>query len=73
MTAEEAVRGYTVWAARSAFLEGETGVLEPGKWADITVLDIDPLVVGSTDPGALFSGSIVMTIVGGRVVYPEAY
>jgi predicted amidohydrolase YtcJ len=69
VTAEEALRAYTVWAAASAFLEGETGILEPGKWADVTVIDIDPLVVGSTRPGDLFDGSIEMTIVGGRIVY----
>lgn len=69
MTAEEAVRGYTIWAARSAFLENETGTLEPGRWADITVMDIDPLVVGSEQPGELLDGSIVLTVVGGEVVY----
>jgi predicted amidohydrolase YtcJ len=69
VTAEEALRAYSVWAAASAFLENETGVLEPGKWADITVMDIDPLVVGSTKPGELLGGFVEITIVGGRVVY----
>jgi len=69
MTAEEAVRGYSVWAAFSAFVEDRTGVLEPGRWADITVIDIDPLVVGSTNPEELFDGSVQLTVVGGEVVY----
>lgn len=69
MTAEEAVRGYTLWGAYAAGLEEETGTLEEGKWADITIMDIDPLVVGSTDPGRLFEGRIVATIVGGNVLY----
>ncbi len=69
VTPEEAVRAYTVWAARAAFLEDETGMLEAGRWADITVMDIDPLVVGSTDPGRLLSGAVVATIVGGRVLH----
>lgn len=69
MTPEEALRAYTVWAARSAFLEGDTGVLEVGKFADITVIDIDPLVVGSTEPGRLLEGMVEVTIVGGRIVY----
>ena len=69
MTAEEALRGYTVWNAYAARQEKETGTLEPGKWADITVMDVDPLVVGETAPGRLFEGRIVATIVGGRVVY----
>lgn len=69
MTAEEAVRGYTIWAARSAFLEHETGTLEPGRWADITVMDLDPFVVGSERPGDLLEGSIVLTVVDGDIVY----
>ena len=53
MTPEEAVRGYTTWNAYAASWEKETGVLAPGRWADITVMDVDPLVVGATDPGKL--------------------
>ena len=71
MTPEEAVRGYTIWGAYAGGLESETGTLEVGKWADITIMDIDidPLVVGATEPGNLFDGSIVATIVGGKVLY----
>jgi predicted amidohydrolase YtcJ len=69
MTSEEALRGYTVWNAYAAGQEKETGTLEPGKWADITVMDIDPLVLGETDPGRLFEGKIVATIVAGKVVH----
>jgi hypothetical protein len=32
-------------------------------------MNIDPLVVGETEPGKLFEGEIVATIVGGKVVY----
>jgi predicted amidohydrolase YtcJ len=69
MSPEEAVRGYTGWAAYSASLENETGELAPGKWADITVISIDPLEVGRTAPGELLNGSILLTIVAGEVVY----
>lgn len=69
MTAEEALRGYTLWGAYAAGLEDEMGSLEPGKWADITIMDIDPLVVGSTEPGRLLSGRIVGTLVGGEVLF----
>jgi predicted amidohydrolase YtcJ len=69
LTPEEAVRGYTVWNAYPAFWERETGVLAPGRWADITVMDIDPLVVGEEDPGKLLGGSIVATVVGGKLAY----
>lgn len=69
MTSEEAVRGYTVWGAYAGGLEDEMGTIEPGKWADITIMDIDPLVVGDSEPGKLFDGNIVATIVGGEVLY----
>jgi predicted amidohydrolase YtcJ len=69
MTPEEAVRGYTVWGAYAAFAEDETGTLAPGKRGDITVMDLDPLSVGESDPGSLLGGSILFTIVGGRVVF----
>ncbi len=69
MTPEEAIRGYTTWNAYSAFLEKDTGVLEVGRWADITVMDIDPLSMGATDPGGLLKGSIRMTMVGGKIVH----
>ena len=32
-------------------------------------MDVDPLVLGETDPGALLAGKIVATIVAGKVVY----
>ncbi len=69
MTPEEAVRGYTTWNAFVAGWEKESGVIAPGRWADLTVMDLDPLVVGATDPGRLLSGSILATIVGGRPVF----
>jgi predicted amidohydrolase YtcJ len=69
MTAEEALRGYTSWSALAAGWDGRTGVLEPGKWADITVMDVDPLAVGETEPGRLLDGRILSTIVAGKVVF----
>lgn len=68
MTPEEALRGYTTWAAYAAFAEGQTGVLAVGRWADLTAMDIDPLNVGETEPGRLLAGKIQMTIVAGRIV-----
>ena len=40
-----ALRAYTLGSAYAAFLEGETGVLAPGRLADITVLSDDPTAV----------------------------
>jgi len=62
---EEAVRAYATWAAYASFTESEVGVLAPGRWADLTVLSVDPLTV---DPAALFEGHVVATVVAGRVV-----
>ena len=69
MTPEEALRGYTNWSAFAAGWEDRTGVLTPGMWADITVMDLDPLAVGESDPGSLLDGKILATIVGGTVVF----
>ncbi|HSG89115.1 MAG TPA: amidohydrolase [Pseudomonadales bacterium] len=69
LTGEEAVRAYTGWSAYSAFMEDRTGVLAPGRWADITVMDVDPLALAETAPGAILDGRILMTVVGGKVVY----
>jgi len=69
LTPEEAVRGYTAWNAYAAFREKESGVIAVGRWADVTVLDRDPFVLGTTEPGRLLGGKIVATVVGGRVAY----
>ena len=69
MSPEEALRGYTSWAASAAFLEESAGKLAPGLWADMSVMSLDPLVVGSTDADRLARGRILMTIVGGEVVF----
>ena len=69
MTPEEAVRAYTSWNAYAGFVEEETGTLATGRWADLTVTDLDPFVVGTERPGDLLEGTVLYTIVGGRVVY----
>lgn len=71
VTIEEAIRAYTVWSAYAAFREAQTGVLAPERWADMTVLDIDPFVVGEREPAGLLDGNVVMTVVAGRVAYPR--
>jgi predicted amidohydrolase YtcJ len=63
------VRAYTTWSAYASFREDEAGVIEPGRWADLTVLDIDPFVVADQRPGRILDGQIVMTIVDGKVVH----
>jgi predicted amidohydrolase YtcJ len=67
LTIEEALRGYTTWAAYAAFAENDSGMLAPGRLADVTVIDIDPFVTASDAPDKLLTGSITKTIVGGVV------
>jgi predicted amidohydrolase YtcJ len=70
VTPEEAIRAYTSSPAYAAFLEDRTGVLAPGRWADVTIMDIDPMVIGTSDaPEQLLDGRIVFTVVGGEVVF----
>jgi predicted amidohydrolase YtcJ len=71
MTAEEALRGYTTWAAYAAFTEDQTGVLAAGRWADLTAIDIDPLNAGEQESARLLAGNIRLTVVAGRIVKQE--
>ncbi|MGH8138337.1 MAG: amidohydrolase [Steroidobacteraceae bacterium] len=66
---EEALRMWTIDAAYSLFKEDQVGSIEPGKFADITVLTGNPLT--SSDEG-LLDIRIRRTIMGGRVVYHSA-
>ena len=65
VSVEQALRMKTVDAAWQVHADDE-GVLEPGRFADITVLDRDPLAV---DPGDIADIGVVRTVVGGRTVY----
>lgn len=69
VNAEEAVRAYTNWSAYASFREDETGIIEKGRWADLTVMDIDPFLLADESPGDILNGRILMTIVNGKVVY----
>jgi len=69
MSSEEAVRGYTNWSAYASFRENDTGIIEEGRWADLTVIDIDPFILADESPGDILSGRILMTIVNGNIVY----
>ncbi len=66
MTIEEAIKGFTIWAAYGAFQEDVLGSIEVGKLADLTVLDKDIL---TTEPKEILTTRAVYTIVGGKVRY----
>ena len=65
LTIEEAIACYTEGGARFAFEEDEKGSLQPGKLADLVVLDQDPRL----DPDHVSDCFIEMTFVGGKLVY----
>ncbi len=69
LTSEESVRAYTSWSAYASFREDDTGIIEAGRWADLTVMDIDPFVLAEDSPSDLLNGRILMTIVDGEIVY----
>lgn len=71
LTPEEAVRAYTTWSAYAAFREEQTGTIAPGRWADLTVMDVDPFQLGTTNPRGLLDGNVIMTVVDGSVAYPR--
>jgi predicted amidohydrolase YtcJ len=66
MSREEAIKGFTVWAAYSAFQEDVLGSIEVGKYADFTVLDKDILQI---EPREILTTKAVYTIVGGKIRY----
>ncbi len=69
LTIEEAIRGYTSWSAYAAFREDQTGIIAKGRWADLTVMDIDPFALAGSAPEKILAGRIRATIVSGKVVY----
>jgi predicted amidohydrolase YtcJ len=59
---------YTVNAAYASFEENLKGSIEEGKLADLTVLSGDPR---KTPASKIGETKVIMTIVGGKVLYPE--
>lgn len=69
ISVDEALRAYTIDAARAAFSESSTGSIEPGKLADLVVLKRDLFEVPVNELNRV---PVAMTIVGGRIVYRNA-
>jgi predicted amidohydrolase YtcJ len=66
LSVEEAIRAHTIGAAFALFADDRIGSIEPGKYADLTVIDGDPFAV---DPREIRSLPIWMTVIGGDVVH----
>jgi predicted amidohydrolase YtcJ len=66
ITRAEALKTHTIWAAYLQFAEKERGSIEPGKLADLVVIDRDYLTCPES---AIREIQPVMTVIDGRVVY----
>ena len=66
VTLEQAIEGYTLGSAYAEFQEDQKGSLEAGRLADMVMLSQN---LFATAPAEILNTKIVMTIVGGRIVY----
>ena len=68
ITVEEALRAYTTAAAYAQFQEKEKGVLASGRLADFVLIDRD---LTRIPPESLREARVLMTVVGGRIVFQQ--
>ncbi|MEO6807746.1 MAG: amidohydrolase [Isosphaeraceae bacterium] len=66
LTRDEALRFYTINNAKLHFEEHQKGSIEPGKLADLILVDRDPL---TCPEDALRTTRVLWTMVGGKVVF----
>lgn len=66
LTVMEALRAYTLYGAWLTFEEDRKGSIEPGKLADMIVLDRDILTI---DPDHIMDINVDQTWLGGKLVY----
>ena len=69
LTIEEALDLYTRGSAFAEFMEARKGTLERGRLADLVVFGADIVALAKSDPRAILSAPVEMTVVGGRVVF----
>jgi predicted amidohydrolase YtcJ len=69
LTRQEALRGFTLDAAWSLFLDHEIGSLTVGKRADLVVFARDPMTV---PPAEIPRAGVDLTLVEGEIVYERA-
>ncbi|MGZ3428694.1 MAG: amidohydrolase family protein, partial [Polyangia bacterium] len=62
----QALEAYTVGSAAAEGMEAKKGTLAPGMFADLVVLSADPTAIA---PDKIAEIEVLMTMVGGRVVY----
>lgn len=68
LTAEEALRGMTIWAAKANFEEKEKGSLEVGKFADFVMMEND-IMKGNAQQ--ILTNKVLKTYLNGEKVYEK--
>jgi predicted amidohydrolase YtcJ len=68
LTLEEALRAFTLGSAHVNHLDDETGTIEPGKLADLAVIDRD---LFAPDAGPIGGAKVLATFVGGKPVFED--
>ncbi len=64
----DALRGITIWAAKSVFEEDRKGSIEQGKLADFVILPVDLL---RADAKAIYDAPVIATYIAGQKVYAK--
>jgi len=68
LTREQALRGMTIWAAKSNFEELEKGSIEVGKLADFIIINQDIMKVKDTQ---IANTQVLQTFISGKSVYKK--
>ena len=68
ISAEDAIKAYTVGGAYTSHEEKIKGRIIPGEFADLIVIDQDPTII---DPEKIISIQVLTTIVGGQIAYQK--
>lgn len=66
VTREQALKMFTAWAAYAAFEEKVRGSIEPGKWADLTILSADIMQIPEAE---ILKTRCLMTVINGEIVF----
>jgi predicted amidohydrolase YtcJ len=68
LTLDQMLAGYTRNAAYGEFMEQRLGMLQPGKLADVIVLSQDLFKIA---PDSIANSKVMLTIVGGKIVWRQ--
>jgi predicted amidohydrolase YtcJ len=68
LTREQALKGITIWAAKSTFQEKTRGSIEVGKLADFVISNTNLM---QAEPQACKQAKVTSTYIGGKCVYSQ--